>query len=184
MARLCYTAISSLDGYMADEDGNFGWSEPDEEVHRFINDLERPVGTYLLGRRMYEVMRVWDDPEELGDEPVILDYAAVWQAAEKVVYSTSLEAVTTARTRLVRQFDVADVRRIKEAADAPVSIGGPTLAAQALRGGLVDDVQLVVVPWIVGGGLRALPDGLRQQLELAAERRFANGTVYLHYRVC
>jgi dihydrofolate reductase len=183
MARLSYTTICSLDGYMADEHGDFSWSRPDEDVHQFINDLERPIGTQLVGRRMYEIMRVWEHPEEFGDEPVILDYAAIWQASEKIVYSSTLTEVTTARTRIVREFDSDEVRRRKATADNPISISGPTLAAHALRAGLVDDLHMFIVPWVIGGGLPVLPDGLRLALELRDEHRFGNGTVYLRYAV-
>jgi dihydrofolate reductase len=181
VAKLIYSAIASLDGYVADENGKFGWSAPDEEVHSFVNDLERPVGTYLYGRRMYEVLSVWetmDDPQ-----PQMRDYAEIWRAADKVVYSRTLEEVSSARTRIERDFDPEAVRRMKEQADSDLSVGGPELAAQALRAGLVDECQLFLTPIVVGGGKRALPDGVRAGLELLDERRFANGTVYLRYRV-
>jgi dihydrofolate reductase len=184
MARLIYAAIASLDGYIADEDGNFDWAAPDEEVHAFVNDLQRPVSTYLYGRRLYEVMRAWEHPEAFADQsPSMLDFAAIWQAADKIVYSRTLETASTARTRIERDFDPAAVRRLKASAARDLTVGGPHLAAQALEAGLVDECQLFLVPMVVGGGNRALPDHLRLRLELLDERRFGNGTVYLHYRI-
>ena len=183
MQPLVYSAITSLDGFVADEQGAFDWAAPDEEVHRFVNDLERPVGTYLYGRRMYEVMAFWDDPGLAGsDEPVMRDYAAVWRAADKVVYSRSLTSVPTARTRLERDFDPDDVRRLKAKAPGPVSVGGPDLAASAIRAGLVDRWHQVVMPVVVGGGRHWLPRGVRLDLELVDERRFTGGAVHLAYR--
>lgn len=182
MAQLIYSAIMSLDGYTADRDGNFNWSAPDEEIHAFVNDLERDVGTYLLGRRMYEVMSVWETMETQDEPPVIKDYAAIWRGAEKLVYSGSLGSVATARTRLERQFLPGRVRELKESADKDISIGGPTLAAHALKAGLVDECQLFINPVTVGGGLRFLPEGLESRLDLLDERRFGNGVVYLRYR--
>jgi dihydrofolate reductase len=183
MAKLIYAAIASLDGYVADADGSFDWAAPDEEVHAFVNDLERPIGTYLYGRRMYEVMRFWETAHTLPDEPsVILDYAAIWQAADKVVYSTTLEEVSTARTRLERTFDPEAVRRMKALAQSDLSVSGPTLAARAIEAGLLDECHLFLVPVAVGGGTRALPDGVRLTLDLLDERRFRSGTVHLHYR--
>ena len=183
MGKLIYSAIASLDGYVADEEGNVDWSAPDEEVHAFVNDLERPVGTYLYGRRMYEVMTYWENLRAPTDEPaVMLDYAEIWRAADKVVYSTTLDSVATARTRIESDFDGDAVRQMKAAAERDLSIGGPRLAAQALEAGLVDELHLFVTPVIVGGGKRALPDGLKLELELLGERRFSNGTVHLHYR--
>jgi dihydrofolate reductase len=183
MGQLIYSGIASLDGYVADRDGNFSWSEPDEEVHRFVNDLERNVGTYLFGRRMYQVLSVW---ETFGSTPgapdYIQDYGRIWQGADKVVYSSSLTAVTTARTQVERTFDADAVRKMKDGTDANISIGGPTLAAAALRAGLVDECQLFLNPVAVGGGQRFLPDGLNLKLELLDERRFGNGVVYLRYR--
>jgi dihydrofolate reductase len=178
MAKLIYSAIASLDGYIADENGNFDWAEPDEEVHRFVNDLERPVGTYLMGRRMYEVMVYW----ETADTVTGYGFAEIWQAADKVVYSRTLAAPSSARTRIERDFDPEAVRRLKEAAAADLTVGGPELAAQALGAGLVDECQLFVSPVVVGGGNRAFPDGLGVRLELLEDRRFGNGTVYLRYR--
>jgi dihydrofolate reductase len=183
MAKLIYAAIASLDGYVADETGNFDWAAPDEEVHAFVNDLERPVGTYLYGRRMYDVMVFWETAHTLADEgPVMQDYAAIWQAAEKIVYSRSLETVASARTRLERDFDPEAVRELKARAARDLSVGGSELAAQAIEAGLVDEYHLFLTPVVVGGGTRALPDGVRVDLELVDERRFGSGVVYLHYR--
>jgi dihydrofolate reductase len=184
MTPLVYTSICSLDGFMADESGDFSWSQPDEEIHQFINDLEREVGTSLLGRRLYEVMKVWETTEVFEDDsPILLDFARVWQDQDKIVYSRTLDAVSTTRTRLVREFDADDVRELKEQASAPISIGGPTLAQHALRAGIVDEVRLFLVPHVIGAGLAVLPPGFRVQLELQDERRFGNGTVYLRYAV-
>jgi dihydrofolate reductase len=175
---LIYSVIASLDGYVEDENGRFDWAAPDEEVHAFVNDLERPVGTYLYGRRMYETMAAW---ETISDErPFMRDYAEIWRAADKVVFSRSLESASSARTRVERDFDPDAVRRLKEAGD--VSIGGPELAGQAIRAGLVDEYRFFLVPVSVGGGKRALPDGIRIDLELLDERRFRGGAVYLRYR--
>jgi dihydrofolate reductase len=182
MGKLIYSAIASLDGYVADADGRFEWAAPDEEVHRFVNDLERPVGTYLYGRRMYDIMAVWERPGALVEESdAMRDFAAIWQAAEKVVYSRTLESASTAQTRIERAFEPDAVRALKEAAERDVSIGGPELAGQALAAGLVDECQLFLGPVVIGGGNRALSDGLRIDLELLDERRFAGGVVYLRY---
>ncbi|HTN22424.1 MAG TPA: dihydrofolate reductase family protein [Solirubrobacteraceae bacterium] len=181
MGSLVYAAIASLDGYVADADGNFDWCAPDAEVHAFVNDLERPVGTYLYGRRMYEVMSFWETADTAGEPAVMRDYQQIWQAADKVVYSTTLEAVSSARTRLERAFDAETVRAMKTERD--MSIGGSDLAAQALTAGLVDECHLFLAPVVVGGGTRALPDAVRLQLELLGERRFAGGVVYLRYAV-
>ena len=182
IGQLIYSAIASLDGYVADRDGNFDWSAPDEEVHAFINDLERDVGTYLFGRRMYEVMSVWESMGGAEDPPVIQDYARIWRAAEKVVYSASLETVDTARTRIERTFSPEAVRELKAVTDGRLGIGGATLAAAALEAGLVDECQVFLNPVVVGGGKRFLPDGLGLRLELLEERKFGNGVVYLRYR--
>ena len=182
MARLIYSALASLDGYVADEDGRFDWAEPDEEVHRFVNDLERSVGTYLYGRRMYEVMASWETAGGADQPPFVRDYAEIWRAADKVVYSKTLEAVATARTRIERDFDPAAVRQLKETADRDLTVGGPGLAGQALAAGLVDELHLFVAPVVVGGGTQALPDGVRLELELLDERRFSSGVVHLRYR--
>jgi dihydrofolate reductase len=184
MAKLIYSAIASLDGYVEDEEGNFGWAAPDEEVHGFVNDLERGIGTYLLGRRMYETMAVWQTPEVFDDpSPIILDFAQIWQAAEKVVYSRTLEEPATPRTRLEREFDPAAVRQLKESADRDLGIGGAEVAGQALAAGLIDECQLLLVPVAVGAGKPALAVGARLELDLLEQRRFENGTVFLHYAV-
>ena len=183
MARLIYSAMMSLDGYIADADGRFEWAAPDEEVHAFVNELERPVGTYLYGRRMYETMRYWETAHTLADRsPVSLDFARIWQAADKIVYSTTLRTPDTARTRVEQDFDPLQVRKLKEAADRDLTVGGAHLAAQAIAVGLVDEYQLFVVPAVVGGGTRALPGQVRLNLALAEEHRFGSGTVYLCYR--
>ena len=183
MARLIYTTIASLDGYIADDEGKFDWAEPDEEIHTFINDLERPVAMYLLGRRMYEVLAYWDDPPALDEQPpFVQEFAEIWQAADKVVYSRTLETARTGRMRIERDFDPEAIRRLKAESDRDVAVGGPELAAQAIRAGLVDDYQMFVVPVVVGGGKQALPHDVRIELDLVDERRFRNGTVFLHYR--
>jgi dihydrofolate reductase len=183
MGRLVYSTLASIDGYVADETGDFRWAAPSEEVHAFVNDLERPVGTYLYGRRMYEVMAVWQDFPGLEDEPaVVRDYADIWRAADKVVHSATLTTVTTPRTRLERTFDPVRVGAWVSGLERDVSIGGPTLAAQALRAGLVDDVHLFVVPVLVGGGTSCWPTGTRLAFDLAGQDGFADGTVHLHYR--
>ncbi len=168
---------------MADENGNFDWAAPDEEVHAFVNDLERPVGTYLYGRRMYQTMVDWETaPTDAGQPPVVRDYAKIWQAADKIVYSTTLEAVSSARTRIERDFDPEAVQQMKARAGRDISVGGSHLAAQSISAGLVDELHLFVVPIVVGGGTRSLPDNVRVNLELVDERRFAGGVVHLHYR--
>jgi dihydrofolate reductase len=183
MARLIYSAIMSLDGYIADADGDFEWAAPDEEVFAFVNELERPVGAYLYGRRMYETMRYWETADTLPDQSAVsLDFARIWQAADKIVYSATLQAPDTARTRVERDFDPDQVRKLKEAADRDLTVGGAYLAAQAIAAGLVDEYQLFLVPAVVGGGTRALPDQVRLNLALAEEREFGGGTVYLCYR--
>jgi dihydrofolate reductase len=183
MAKLIYSVLESLDGYVEDTSGKFGWARPDAEVHAFVNELERPVGTYLYGRRMYETMRYWEDPPDLAEHPPhIQAYAAIWRAADKVVYSRTLKSVSTARTRIEPELDVDAVRRLKAEAAGDLSVGGPELAAQAIAAGLVDEYQLFLVPVLVGGGKRALPDDVGADLELLEERRFGNGTVYLRYR--
>lgn len=183
MARLIYSAITSLDGHVADASGDFAWAAPDKEVHTFVNQLERPIGTYLYGRRMYEVLVAWEADDILVDQPPFIhDFAAIWRAADKVVYSKSLESVSSARTRIERDFDPDVIRRTKAAADRDLSVGGPDLAAQAIRAGLIDEIQLFVSPIVVGGGNKALPDDVRFELELLDERRFGNGVVFLRYR--
>ena len=184
MPSLIYNAIASLDGFIEDADGKFGWAVPDDEVHRFVNELERPVGTYLLGRRMYETLSFWEEPPNLADlSPAEQEFAEIWKGAEKVVYSRTLEAPSTAQTRIERNFDLDALRQLKETASTDVSVGGPELAAQAIEAGLVDELQLFFVPVVVGGGKRALPDnGVRMDLELLDERRFRSGTVFVRYR--
>lgn len=176
---LVYSAITSLDGYTTDPDGNFDWSAPDEEVLAFLNDRERPIGTYLYGRQMYEVMHYWENVDLAGQPAAARDFAGIWRAADKIVYSSSLPEAATARTRIERSFDPEAVRALKRQGD--VSIGGPTLAAHAIRAGLVDEYELYVTPFIVGGGLPALPSDARVNLDLVDERRFASGVVYLRY---
>ena len=183
MAKLIYSAIASLDGYVADEDGNFDWAVPDEEVHAFINDLDRPVGTYLYGRRMYETMVSWETNHTLADQSLLMrDFAEIWQAANKIVYSKTLEAVSTARSRIERDFDPEAVRQMKALAGRDLIVGGPELAAQAFKAGLVDELHLFVAPMVVGGGKRSLPNEVRLKLELLDERVFGSGMVYLYYR--
>ncbi|GAA4971898.1 dihydrofolate reductase family protein [Kineococcus glutinatus] len=184
MGKLIYAANTSLDGYLEDEDGSFGWSVPDEEVHAFWNEHERGIGTSLYGRRMYETMRVWEDDDWLAGEPaVVREYAGIWRDADKVVYSTTLEAVSTARTRIERRFDPEAVRRLKESSAADLSVGGAALGAEAFRHGLVDECVLLLHPVLVGGGKPALPRGVRLGLELLEERRFGNGAVYVRHAV-
>ena len=183
MAKLIYSAISSLDGYIEDADGNFDWAMPDEEVHRFINNLERAAGTYLHGRRMYETMMVWEtDPNLAADSPITRDFAEIWQAANKIVYSRTLETVSTRKTQIERNFDPETIRQLKETAEQDILIGGPNLAAHAFRSGLIDECQLFLTPIIVGGGKPSLPDNVRLELELMEERRFGNGMVFLRYQ--
>ena len=182
MARLIYSVIASLDGYIADENGRFDWAEPDEEVHTFVNDLERPVGTYLYGRRMYEVMLGWETMA-LADQPTFArDFAQIWRAADKIVYSTTLPTASTARTRIERTFDPEAVRTLKASAARDLTVAGPELAAQAIRAGLVDECHLFVAPVLVGGGTQVFPDQIHVGLELLDERRFRNGMVHLRYR--
>jgi dihydrofolate reductase len=181
MGKLLYTAIASLDGYVADDHGNFDWSAPDEEVHGFINDLERPIGTYLLGRLMYEVLVAWETMD--ADNPVEKDFAELWRAKDKIVYSRTLESVSSARTRIERAFDPAAVRELKASSDSDISVGGPHLAAEAIRAGLVDEIILFLNPIVVGGGNAALPDDVRMELELLDDHRFTNGVVYVRYGV-
>jgi dihydrofolate reductase len=183
MAKLIYSAIASLDGYIEDANGKFDWAEPDEEVHIFINDLERPVGTYLYGRRMYETMVGWETEPGLAEQsPVMRDFAEIWRAAEKIVYSKTLGAVSTARTRIERVFDLEAVRQLKAVAGSDIALGGPDLAAQAFKAGLVDEFHLFLAPIVVGGGKRSVSENVRLKLELLDERRFDSGMVYLRYR--
>jgi dihydrofolate reductase len=183
MAKLIYSAITSLDGYVADENGNFDWAAPDDDVHLLVNDLERPIGTYLYGRRMYETMVYWET--EPGDEApaVYRDYAEIWRAAEKVVYSRTLRKVSSARTRIEREFDAAAIRQLKESSSSDITIGGAELGGHAIAEGLVDECYLFLGPVLVGGGKRALPAGVHTELELLDERRFRSGFVYLNYRL-
>ena len=184
MAHLIYSAISSLDGYTEDMDGKFDWAAPDEEVHRFINNLERAAGTHLYGRRMYETMSVWEtDPNLTAESPLMRDFAEIWQAADKIVYSRTLEAVSTRKTQIERNFNPEAIRQLKEAVEHDLLIGGPELAAHAFRSGLIDECHLFLIPIIVGGGKQALPDNVRFELELLEERRFGSGVVFLRYRV-
>jgi dihydrofolate reductase len=182
MAKLIYSAIASLDGYIEDKQGKFDWAAPDDEVFAFVNDLERPVGTYLYGRRMYETMVFWETASTSGDQSAVTrDYTEIWRAAEKIVYSRTLPTLSSERTRIERDFDPAAIRRLKESSARDSTIGGAELAGEAMAAGLVDECHLFLVPAIVGGGKRALPDGVRARLELLAERRFRSGVVHLRY---
>ena len=184
MAKLIYTAIASLDGYIEDATGTFDWAAPDDEVHAFVNDLERPIGTYLYGRRMYDTMLFWETAGTDDDQSAaVKDYAQIWRAAEKVVFSRSLDAVSSARTRIERSFDPEAIRQLKETSASDITVGGPELAAQAIGAGLVDECHLFLNPIVVGGGKRGLPNDLRLQLELLDEQRFGSGVVHLHYRL-
>jgi dihydrofolate reductase len=183
VAKLLYVLNASLDGYITDEDGNIDWAVPDEEFFSFVNDLERPVGTYLYGRRMYQVMHVWEtDPAAAAQSPAAHEFAQIWRAADKVVYSRTLAAAATTRTRIEQDFDPEAVRHLKAAAERDFTVGGPTLGAHAISAGLVDEYHLFVWPVVLGGGRRFLPDRVRLRLELLDERRFGNGVVYLRYR--
>jgi dihydrofolate reductase len=184
VAKLIYSAIASLDGYVEDEQGNFDWAAPDAEVHAFVNDLERPIGTYLYGRRMYETMVYWETVSTSGDQAAVSrDFAEIWRAAEKIVYSRTLQTVSSARTRIGREFDAAAIRRLKDSSRSDITIGGAELAGQAIAEGLVDECHLLLGPILVGGGKRALPAGVHAELELLDERRFRSGVIYLHYRL-
>jgi dihydrofolate reductase len=184
LARLVYSFIASLDGYVEDADGGFGWAAPGEEAHAFVNQLEATVGTYLYGRRMYETMAVWETDAAFAEHsPVTRDFAAIWQAAEKVVYSRTLAEASTRKTRIERRFDPEQVRELKAGAGSDLAVGGAELAGQALAAGLVDECHALIAPAVVGGGKRALPDDVRLDLELTDERRFADGMVYLRYAV-
>jgi dihydrofolate reductase len=183
MAKLLYVMNASLDGYIADDDGKFDWGEPGEEYYSFINDLLRPVGTYLYGRRLYELMQVWEtDPAAAAQSPGAREFAAIWQAADKVVYSRTLEAAPTTRTRIERDFDPDAARKLKAAAERDLTVGGPALAAHAIAAGLVDEYHLFVWPVVVGGGEQFFPDRARLRLDLLDERRLGRGVVYLRYR--
>ncbi|HET7445621.1 MAG TPA: dihydrofolate reductase family protein [Solirubrobacterales bacterium] len=183
MAKLIYAALCSLDGYTEDEAGGFGWAAPSAELHAFVNDLERPMGVHLYGRRMYETMVFWETADLDGQPAEFRDYAGIWRAAEKVVYSRTLETATSARTRIEREFDAGAVQAMKDAAGSDLSIGGPGIAAAAFAAGLVDECHLFLSPVVVGGGKRALPAGVYLDLELLGERRFEGGVVQLHYEV-
>jgi dihydrofolate reductase len=184
MAKLIYSAIGSADGYVEDAAGNFDWAAPDEELLGFVNDLERPVGTYLYGRRMYETMRYWESDHTVpGQSPLVREFTGIWRAAEKIVFSATLPSVSTARTRIERNFDPGVVRQLKSATEHDMTVGGADLAGQAIRAGLVDELQLFLVPVVVGGGKRALPDEARSDLELLDTRRLASGAVYLRYQL-
>jgi len=184
MAKLIYSAIASLDGYVEDDTGLFEWAAPGEEVHAFINDLDRPIGTYLYGRRMYETMVSWETVSTADDQTtVIRDFAEIWRAADKVVYSRTLEKVSSARTRIEREFDAQKVRELKRDAPRDITVGGAELAAQAIAQDLVDECQVFLHPVAVGGGKPALPPGMRVNLELLDQRRFESGVVFLHYKV-
>jgi dihydrofolate reductase len=183
MARLIYSAIASADGYVEDADGGFDWAAPDEELFRFVNDLERPVGTYLYGRRMYQTMQYWEAAGQVpGQPPQVQDFARLWQAADKIVFSATLASVSTARTRLERSFTPGLIRQLKQDVGQDMTVGGADLAGQALAAGLVDELGLILVPVIVGGGKPALPAAVRLDLELLDTRAFAGGAVYLRYR--
>jgi dihydrofolate reductase len=182
VGKLIYWANASLDGYIEDRDGKFDWSEPEEEVHTFINDLQRRIGTQLYGRRMYETMVVWEDPSLVAGQPRYMsDYAEIWKGSDKVVYSRTLDEVSSARTRLEREFDPAAVRELKGSSERDLVMGGHELAAQAFRAGLVDECYLFLLPVVVGGGKRAFPEDMRIDLELVEERHFGSGTVFLRY---
>lgn len=184
MAKLIYSMITSLDGYVSDEDGNFGWGAPEEESHVFLNEHMRSIGTFLYGRRMYETMAYWETAHMVPDQPpFIVECARIWQAADKIVYSTALDEVASERTRIERSFDPEAVRVLKAESERDLTVDGPVLAAQAIRAGLVDEYQLIVGPAIVGGGHRFFPADVRVDLELLDERRFGNGVVYLRYGV-
>ncbi len=183
MVKLIYAAIASLDGYVEDAEGKFDWAAPDHEVHAFVNDLERPIGTYLYGRRMYETMLYWETVSTADQPTVIRDFAEIWRAAEKIVYSRTLETVSSARTRIERDFDIDAIRRLKETSGPDITIGGAELAAQAIRTGLVDECHLFLTPIVVGRGKPALPENVRTPLQLLGDRRFESGVVHLHYRV-
>jgi dihydrofolate reductase len=184
MVKLIYSSIASLDGYVEDEQGKFDWAAPDDEVHAFVNELERPIGTYLYGRRMYDTMVFWESVPASGGQPgVTQDFATVWRAAEKIVYSRTLQTVSSARTRIERDFDPEAIQRLKETADSDITIGGAELAGQAIAAGLVDELHVLLAPVLIGGGKRALPDGIRVELDLLDERRFRSGVVHVHYRI-
>jgi dihydrofolate reductase len=182
MAKLIYSAIASLDEYVEDAQGKIDWGEPDDELHAFINDHERPIGTYLYGRRMYETMLAWETVSTSGDQATVTrDFAEIWRAAEKIVYSRTLQTPSSERTRIERDFDPAAVRQLKASSARDITVGGAELAGEAIAAGLVDECHLYLVPILLGGGKRALPDNVRARLGLLAERRFPSGVVHLHY---
>ena len=184
MAKLIYSAIASLDGCVEDKSGSFGWAAPDDELHAFVNDLERPIGTYLYGRRMYETMTYWETVATSGDQPAVTrDFAEIWRAAEKIVYSRTLETVSSGRTRIERTFDHAAIAQLKQSSARDITIGGAELAGEALAAGLVDECHLFLCPIAVGGGKRALPQDVHVELELLDEHRFGSGVVHVHYGV-
>jgi len=184
MARLIYSMLCSLDGYIEDQNGGFDWAAPDEEVHQFVNDFERSVGTYLLGRRMYEIMQVWEtDPALAANSEITRDYAEIWQSANKIVFSRTLKTVTTSKTQLIGNFDPDAIQTLKENADRDISIGGPELSTHAFRTGLVDECHIYLAPIVVGGGKRAIPDNIMGELNLLEERRFKSGFVFLRYQI-
>jgi dihydrofolate reductase len=184
MAKLIYSAIASADGYVEDAAGTIEWAAPGDELLSFVNDLERPVGTYLYGRRMYQTMASWETAHTVPGQPTLVrEFTGIWQAADKIVFSATLQSVSTARTRIERNFDPGVVRQLKSAAEHDMTVGGADLAGQAIKAGLVDQLQLFLLPVVVGGGKRALPHGARSELELEDTRRFADGAVYLRYRL-
>ncbi|WP_379127250.1 dihydrofolate reductase family protein [Paenibacillus sp. sgz500958] len=184
MSKLIYATNVSLDGYTEDEQGNLGWGISDDETYAFWSDFQRTIGTYLYGRRMYEMMVYWETANAGGDQPEVKqEFAQIWRAAEKIVYSRTLQAVSSAKTKIEREFDSDAIRRLKESSGADITIGGPELAGQAMSAGLIDECHLLVNPIILGGGKRAFPDNLSMRLELLGERRFRSGVVHLHYRV-
>ncbi len=183
MGKLVYSAITSLDGFVADANDNFDWAEPDAEVHAFVNDIERPIGTYLYGRGLYDVLVAWETLPTADEPEYIQDFAAIWRAADKIVYSTTLKSAASEKTRIEREFDPATISEMKANADRDISVGGAQLAGAAITAGLVDELHQFVTPILVGGGRHWLPRDVRLPLELAEERRFASGVVYLHYRV-
>jgi dihydrofolate reductase len=183
MAKLIYSPTASLDGYVADRDGKWHWSRPDEEVHSFINDLHRTLGTHLYGRRMYEVLRAWEDLGLSGEPDYIVEFAEIWRNSDKIVFSRTLQDVSTSRTRLERNFDPETIRELKASAETDIGVAGPELAVQAMQAGLVDEIHLFLAPVVVGGGKRSLPEGIRLDLELLEQHGFGNGTIHLHYGV-
>lgn len=183
MAKLIYAGIVSLDGYFADANDKFDWAMPSEEIHTFINDLERKIGTHLYGRRLYEIMTAWETMHTLaGQPPIVLDYSAIWRSADKIVFSKSLKAVSSSRTTIQTEFDAEVVRNLKNKSERDLSIGGPDLAAQAIKAGLVDEYRLFITPVLVGGGKQFFPENVHLNLKLVEELRFGNGVVHLHYK--